>query len=261
MIKSYDAITDTLRLIELLKLGNMKSKKDQIIPTDKWEFNDKVTQVFDDMLQRSIPDYLNMRDLVSKLIVKYAKKEGPVLDLGCSSGGAIKDALLRTPSEINFIGVEISKPMRTAAIKNLENFILKKRVKIIDCDLRKDLPETKNSVVVSVLTIQFLPIEYRQKLILDVYNSLNSNGVFIFVEKILGVDALGNSLLEDLYYKMKGDHGYSQEQIAQKRKSLEGVLVPVTSEWNEEFLMQAGFTSIQKFWQQLNFAGWVAFKS
>jgi tRNA (cmo5U34)-methyltransferase len=60
---------------------------------------------------------------------------------------------------------------------------------------------------------------------------------------------------------MKGENGYTEEQIKTKRKALEGVLVPVTSTWNEDMMYKSGFKSVQKFWQQLNFAGWVAFKS
>jgi tRNA (cmo5U34)-methyltransferase len=64
----------------------------------------------------------------------------------------------------------------------------------------------------------------------------------------------------DLYYKMKSDNGYSQEQIERKRLSLEGVLVPVTAKWNEELLKQAGFKYIDCFWRWMNFAGWIAIK-
>jgi tRNA (cmo5U34)-methyltransferase len=86
------------------------------------------------------------------------------------------------------------------------------------------------------------------------------DGVFIFVEKILGDNNVGDKLISELYYELKNQNGYNYEQISSKKKSLEGVLVPVTSKWNEDLMREAGFTKIQKFWQNLNFAGWVAFK-
>jgi len=234
--------------------------KDSIIPSGKWTFNQEVTTVFDDMLERSIPDYLNMRAIVNDLTLKYSRNGSSVLDLGCSTGGAFKDIIASAQKEVFFIGVEISEPMREQANKNLQKFIETKQVKIMNCDLREDFPISSNSVVLSILTIQFIPIEHRQKIISNIYESLNSGGVFIFVEKILGNDSIGNSMLEDLYYKLKGENGYTQEQIRSKRKSLEGVLVPVTSDWNIEMMSKAGFSNIQQFWQQLNFAGWVGFK-
>jgi tRNA (cmo5U34)-methyltransferase len=212
------------------------------------------------MLERSIPDYINMRTLVNDLTLKYLQNRSSVLDLGCSTGGAIKDIIASVQPEVVFIGVEISEPMREQAKKNLQKFIETKQVKIINCDLREDFPISSNSVVLSILTIQFIPIEHRQKIISNIYESLLSGGVFIFVEKILGNDSIGNSMLEDLYYKLKGENGYTEEQIRSKRKSLEGILVPVTSDWNMEMMSKAGFSNIQQFWQQLNFAGWVGFK-
>jgi hypothetical protein len=35
--------------------------KDQTIPSERWEFDGDVTEVFDDMLARSIPQYEVMR--------------------------------------------------------------------------------------------------------------------------------------------------------------------------------------------------------
>ena len=62
------------------------------------------------------------------------------------------------------------------------------------------------------------------------------------------------------YYNMKKENSYSQKQIADKRKSLEGVLVPITAKWNENLLKECGFRQIDCFWRCLNFAGWIAIK-
>ncbi|MBQ1659307.1 MAG: tRNA (cmo5U34)-methyltransferase, partial [Clostridia bacterium] len=62
------------------------------------------------------------------------------------------------------------------------------------------------------------------------------------------------------YYRIKGEHSYTQEQISAKRKSLEGVLVPITAKWNEQLLGSAGFKKIDCFYRYLNFAGWICIK-
>ena len=226
--------------------------------TDKWQFDEEVTAVFDDMLERSIPDYYNMRELVHKLTKKYARPNTVILDLGCSTGGAIKKSINELPNNF-FIGIEVSEPMRQKAKEIFKGI---DRVAILNHDLRNGLPKIgeKVSVILSVLTIQFTPIEYRLNIIKDVYKTLSDGGVFIFVEKVLGETAEIDNTLVELYYDLKGENGYTHEKIQKKRKALEGVLVPVTSSWNIELLRKSGFQNIDCFWRNLNFAGYIAIK-
>ena len=85
-----------------------------------------------------------------------------------------------------------------------------------------------------------------------------SGGGLVVVEKVLGADAELDQLFVELYLQKKRERGYSQEEIDRKRLSLEGRLVPVTSRWNEELLLRAGFHRVDCFWRGMNFAGWVA---
>ena len=64
--------------------------KDKTLPEGPWEFNTEVAAVFEDMLERSIPDYEKMR-LASCAIAAPALQddEGRVLDLGCANGMAL----------------------------------------------------------------------------------------------------------------------------------------------------------------------------
>ena len=55
-------------------------------PAAKWEFDQNVTQCFDDMLSRSIPQYEVMRSLVHSLAKAYAQRRTWIVDIGCSRG-------------------------------------------------------------------------------------------------------------------------------------------------------------------------------
>ncbi len=237
----------------------MGSDVDKTIPDGPWLFNDGVTKVFDNMLARSIPGFEDMRSLTTQLACRYAQPETYVLDLGCSRGGSLEPIINVLGSRQKYLGVEISDPMRKAA---LERFSSQDEVdvKIIDLDLRLDFPSVDSSVILSILTIQFIPIEYRQSILASAYSSLRTGGAFILVEKILGNNAHLNSTFVDLYYGMKGRNGYTEEEINSKRIALEGVLVPVTASWNEQLLRDAGFSQVECFWRNLNFAGWIAVK-
>jgi SAM-dependent methyltransferase len=156
--------------------------------------------------------------------------------------------------------LNLSEPMIQAARENFNYHPHGNRVSIQSADLRHEFPGVTSSLVLSVLTLQFTPIEYRQQIIRRVFESLAPGGAFILVEKVLGATAKLDEAFVNLFLQIKRENGYSKSQIDRKRLSLEGVLVPVTARWNEELLHQEGFTSVDCFWRHLNFAGWVAVK-
>ena len=234
-------------------------KKDEVIPGEKWEFDNKVTEAFDDMLERSIPGFTDMRKLATSLACEFAIEDTAIIDLGCSRGGSLVPIVEKIGARNYYIGLEVSAPMREAAISRFSN-ISDINVEIRNTDLRHEFPNESASVVLSILTLQFVPIEYRQQILSKAFNSLAKGGAFILVEKILGRDSELNDMFVKLYYNTKGENGYTEEQINTKRKSLEGVLVPVTSDWNEQLLSNAGFKHVGCFWRSLNFAGWVGIK-
>lgn len=235
--------------------------KDHVLPEGKWAFDAEVTEVFDEMLRRSIPQYDVMRNAVSEIASRFVEEKTAIVDLGCSRGDALNPLIRKFGAYNRFVGVEVSQPMLEAARKRFQGYIDCNVVSIREMDLRREFPPERASVILSVLTLQFTPIEYRLKIVREAFNSLIPGGAFILVEKVLGASAEIDDLLVDLYYGMKRDHGYSQEEINRKRLSLEGVLVPVTAAWNEQLLRQCGFSQVDCFWRYLNFAGWVAVKS
>jgi tRNA (cmo5U34)-methyltransferase len=230
------------------------------LPGEKWAFDETVTQCFSDMLRRSIPQHDLMRQTVFDIARRYVRPFTDVVDMGCSRGDALAPLVDEFGANCRFIGLEVSEPMLAAARERFAGFIRCGVVDIRQHDLRKGLPCVKPSVVLSILTTQFTPLEYRHKIIKSVYDRLIPGGAFVLVEKILGEHAALDDLLVDLYYAGKASNGYSQEEIQRKRMALEGVLVPVTAKWNEQLLRSAGFGELDMFWRFLNFAGWVAVK-
>jgi tRNA (cmo5U34)-methyltransferase len=238
-----------------------KPTVDDITPSDSWTFNAEVTAAFDDMLARSIPQYDVMRQSVFDMACRYVRPGSAIVDLGCSRGEALAPLVDRFGAHNRFVGIEVSPPMLRAARERFQGLINCGVVDIRDMDLRTDYPPDMASVTLSVLTLQFTPIEYRQRIARNVWEHTLPGGAFILVEKMLGATADLDALMVDTYYNLKDTNGYSPEQIERKRLSLEGVLVPVTAKWNEELLRMAGFTEIDCFWRWMNFAAWIAVKA
>ena len=238
-----------------------ETQRDEVMPRGAWQFDQEVTAVFDDMLQRSIPQYNAMRLVTFEVGRRFVQPDTAIIDMGCSRGQALLPFVSQFGEANDYIGLEISEPMIEAARQNFAYHPHGNRVTIQSADLRRDFPHVTSSVVLAVLTLQFTPIEYRQQIVRRVYESLAPGGAFILVEKVLGATAKIDDAFVELFLNIKRENGYSDSQIDRKRMSLEGVLVPVTAHWNEELLRQEGFTSVDCFWRHLNFAGWVAVKS
>lgn len=235
---------------------------------DRWEFNEEVTRVFDEMLDRSIPQLQTMRRTVHEVGRRFdARGDGLdpwVVDLGCSRGGAIAPFVEEGWAATGF---EVSKPMVAAA---RDRFSGSGRVKVIEHDLRQTFgwtgkqdgmePRMRPNVVLSILTLIFTPINHRQRIVQDAYDWLLPGGSMIVVEKVLGRGATLDRLMVELYHESKAAAGYSREEIDRKAMALEGVQVPVTAEWNVDLLRGAGFREVDCFWRWCNFAGWVAVK-
>jgi tRNA (cmo5U34)-methyltransferase len=229
--------------------------------TGKWEFNEEVTECFEEMLSRSIPDYQNLRKLITDISVTHINdnylQNTNILDLGSSQGRQIE--LLAEKLKTNkFYGIEKSEAMVNYS---REKLAANPNIKILNLDLRKTpLPQDQYGLITSILTIQFIPIEYRQKIITNIHQSLHKKGLFIFVEKIIGNNQKITEIYEKQYYKMKKENGYTKQEIQDKKQKLEGVLIPLTNQSNIELLKQAGFTKIDIFWKTLNFIGYIAMK-
>lgn len=235
----------------------------------KWSFDAGVTAAFDDMLQRSIPNYADMRrittDAASWLLDRAGfsgTKTPGVVDLGASRGAALAPLVDKFGARARFAAVEVSEPMRDALTDRFAGFMNAGVVTVWDRDLRAGFPPVpfQPVVVLSVLTLQFIPIEYRQTLLRQTYEALSRGGGLILVEKVLGEADETNRLLADLYHGLKRENGYAQEAIDRKAMSLEGVLVPLTADFNEALLRRAGFDLVEVVWAWCNFRAWLAVK-
>lgn len=251
----------------------LEEKKDTVVPKEKWEFDEEVTAAFEDMLSRSIPDYKGMRKLVLDMTLTLKPSAYKILDIGASRGDSLFSLVDKYCSgdeqfPHHFVAIEPSEAMvevirekaeRIRATNNKVTFdILQEKVQ--DSSAFAPAFDGTYSIIHSILTLMFTPIEYRVSILEKIYNALEPNGVFILVEKVLGSTGVFDDALVHNYYQFKKSNGYSEEDIKRKKKSLSGIQVPLTSAWNEEMLAKAGFNKVECFWRNLNFVAYCAIK-
>ncbi len=225
-----------------------------------FDFGEKTAEVFDDMLERSVPLYRELQRMAGELANEFAVDGTQVYDLGCSTGTTLQTLCESIEKDVTFIGVDNSKAMLDKAEKNFRKECITKKYQFILNDLNEELDIQNASVVVLNLTLQFVRPLYRDLLIRNIYSGMNKNGCLILVEKVLGNDSLFNRQFIKFYYDMKKRHGYSEMEIAQKREALENVLIPYRVDENIELLNKQGFSHVDIFFKWYNFCGLLAVK-
>jgi len=225
-----------------------------------FNFGENVAAVFDDMLNRSVPFYQEIQRMIAELALDFAADGTHVYDLGCSTGTSLLNLDRSIGNRVRYIGIDNSEEMLEKCRKNLSEKKFSAEYDLVCADLNKGIHIENASIVLMVLTLQFIRPLYREKLIESIFHGMNDNGCLIVVEKVIGEDSLFNRLFIKYYYDMKKRNGYSELEISQKREALENVLIPYKLLENRELLLKQGFRYCDVFFKWYNFCGMIAVK-
>ncbi len=223
-------------------------------------FDQAVAQVFDDMIQRSVPGYAQTVAMTGLLAGHFARPDSNAYDLGCSSG-AVSRAIRQFVKQSGFtiIAVDNSEAMLEHCADLKADQGAQAPVELICADIR-DITISNAALVCLNFTLQFIPQVERDQLIHQIYQGMNVGGALILSEKIAFADTAQQELFTSLHLDYKRAHGYSELEISQKRTALENVLVPETLAAHRQRLQQAGFAQVMTWHQSLNFASLLAIK-
>ena len=227
---------------------------------EDFTFNDKVAEVFDDMLNRSVPYYSAVIDGIAGLLQHQTLQGHTVFDLGCSTGTTLLELARRLPDmDCQFIGIDNAPAMIKKARQKAEMFSKSTVIRFIEDDIATAKLEGAG-VILCNYTLQFIRPMTRLQFVKKLYETLPAGGMCIVSEKIISHDKMLNREFIDMHHRFKRRQGYSELEIAAKREALENILVPFSIEENIDLLRQAGFQSVETFFQWFNFASFVAIK-
>lgn len=223
-------------------------------------FDESVAAVFDDMIARSVPGYLEIQKMIGELAKSFYVEGTYIYDLGCSTGTTLLSVYQTIGKMGRYVGIDYSEPMLKRAKERLIAHNFGAFYDLRKADLNQEISIHDATVVILNLTLQFVRPLYRDRIISTVHKGLRDGGCLILVEKVLGNDSLINRLFIEYYHKFKHDNGYSDLEISQKREMLENVLIPYKLEENFELLQRNGFCVPDVFFKWYNFSGIVARK-
>ncbi len=233
----------------------MNSEKDHLFtsPRPRFQFNQEVANVFDNMINRSVPHYSEIQQELAWLVDHLIQGNTTLYDLGCSTG-ATYHALLPTLNQkkIQYIGIDNSDAMLTK-VQHLPS--TNRPPKWLNHDLNSPFEFQPSQIVILNLVLQFIQPKNKLALLTDIRKSLLPSGHLLLVEKITPAHY---DLFTNRYYQFKTHNGYSQDEIINKQNALKDVLVPQSLADHHAQLKEAGFTSTDVFFQWYNFAGILA---
>lgn len=247
------------------------SRRDELFADEaagegSFRFDERVVEVFPDMIDRSVPGYSLIVPMIGQLARRYVQAGTVVHDLGSSLGAvslSIQDALA---------GRDQLEDVRICATDNSRAMCDRFRSLLKDRDARAPVPvevregDIRNldfrdaSFVVLNFTLQFLDLADRDALLRRIAEGLKPGGALVLAEKVRFEDPRIQERQTEWHHDYKRLQGYSELEIARKRTALERVLLSETEARHLRRLEDAGFSRSTRWFQCFAFSAWLSEK-
>ena len=230
-----------------------------------FQFDTAVTDVFPDMIQRSIPGYNTIIDGIGQLSRAFIKSDSNIYDLGCSLGAAtlsVRRYIEQNDSidNVHMYAIDNSAAMVERCQRHLSSFKSATEITVQHQDVL-EANITNASIVIMNFTLQFIEPELRQNLLNNIYAGMQPGGLLILSEKLQHPTTFGNEHLIKLHHEFKRRNGYSELEISQKRTALENVMKIDSFQTHERRLLEVGFSDVVLWFKCFNFSSIFAIKS
>lgn len=227
--------------------------------TDRFVFDSEVSQVFENMANRSIPMYAEVHRLHASMVLLShpASEETPLIvyDIGASRGGFLRElcsqcsvSAISGASYLTFVAVDSSPSM----LDGLSGDMPWVQTVCSDVLALPDFAE-KADVISMFYLLQFIQSSADQLDVLRwVYRNLKPNGLFMSGHKGEPIPAFSTAF-DSLYYAFRRANGYTPQEIEAKTKALKNSMWPCRPECIEDQCYRAGFTNYTETTRWLQF--------
>jgi tRNA (cmo5U34)-methyltransferase len=237
-----------------------KLYKKPINNIEDFQFDTSVSEVFDDMVDRSVPGYRTLIANIGPLAAHFIQANSACYDLGCSHGAAA----LSVFNHCHVPGLKIhAVDNASAMIERCQKMIIQEHASEVIKTHRDNIQNItieNASFVMLNLTLQFIALSERQKILENIYSGLLPQGACLLTEKIIMANSEQEELFQVLHTGFKSANNYSDLEISQKRKSLENVLLRESLDTHTQRLERIGFSLVVPWFQCFNFVSLIAVK-
>ena len=146
--------------------------------TSAFEFNEEVAEVFEDMIDRSVPGYRFFLETTALLARRHARSGTNCYDLGCSLGAASLAIISQAPEGCRVIAIDTSPDMVSRCRGNLAAKAPDALVEVRQQSIQ-DTSITQASLVTLNFTLQFIPDPVRLDVLARIYEGLCDGGALL----------------------------------------------------------------------------------
>jgi len=229
-------------------------------------FDQRVVDVFPDMIRRSVPAYETIVPLAALVATRSLPEEayataGAIYDLGCSRGATTAALLTYAPETMPVIGVDNSPEMIAAAREAVAAHAGTEKAGRVEwrCEDIQDTAIEDAAAVVMTYTLQFIPPDEREAQLTRILRGLKPGAPFVYAEKVILDDAQNQDWATAIHHEFKRANGYSELEVAQKRSAIEKVMIPESVGTHLTRLQALGFERTSLWFQCLNWAAFIGY--
>jgi tRNA (cmo5U34)-methyltransferase len=196
---------------------------------------------------RNVPGYHAMQRMTTLLLAEHVPEEGRVLVLGAGGGLELKVFAEAHPSWA-FDGVDPSAEMLKLAQRTLGPLAARAT---LHQGYIVDAPIGPFDAATCLLTLHFLSLEERRRMLAEVHRRLKPSAPFVAAHFCIPQDGERAVWLS----RFAAYAGIDPDQAA----AIDAHLTILSPEQDEAILREAGFSNVSLFYAGFTFRGWVAY--
>jgi len=206
---------------------------------------------YDIKIEKAIPKYREMQDVIVSLLPFKRGVAIKILDLGIGTGNLSLKVLKQFP-KAKIIGIDKDGEMLKVAAKKLRR--LTSKIELIKGDFGEFLPKGKYDAVISLLSIHHLKNSQKRRLFKKIYQNLKSGGIFVNGDFIISDSKYLNrksAKMEKEFMKSQGIKGPGLLTSGGKICAEDDFPATIISQL--KWLKQAGFKEVDCVWKYFNY--------
>ncbi len=208
---------------------------------------DENAEKYDKIRKLIIPCFDDLYTITRDLAV-FRKENPKILDLGAGTGLLTKYLFEKYP-EGEFTLIDLSEEMLKVAQSRFKTF---NNFKYIVADYLEHKLNNSFDIIVSSLSIHHLEDEDKKKLYKKVYNALNSEGIFLNADQVIGPTPNIDESYQKNWINKIDENNFTgpEKDTAIERMKFDK---PATLEDNLKWLKNCGFEDVDVYYKYYNF--------